>query len=83
MQAAAFRCIVAAIFLTIPFATALQAQSQTNPPTGSGRVAPVGHRQPTAESVGSALSARGTNAAPQPQSQNRDFGSELSICRGC
>jgi hypothetical protein len=47
------------------------------------RQAPIGHRQPTPDSVGKAEVERGTNPNPQPQPQGRDFGSELSICRGC
>jgi hypothetical protein len=55
--------------------------AQTVPPADTGRSAPVGHRQPTSESVNAAKANRGT--AQQSQPRGRDLGSELSICRGC
>ena len=56
--------------------------AQTVPPAVTGRSsAPVGHRQPTSESINAAKANRGT--AQQPQPAGRDLGSELSICRGC
>jgi hypothetical protein len=65
---------------------AISAQAQVPPPndeTAPTRQAPIGHRQPTPDSVGKAAVERGTNPTPQPQSQGRDFGNDLSICRGC
>jgi hypothetical protein len=55
--------------------------AQTVPPAATRPSAPVGHRQPTNESISAAKANRGT--AQQPQPRGRDFGSELSICRGC
>jgi hypothetical protein len=75
--------LVSLALMTWSLATAAQAQVQPNEQTVPTRQAPVGHRQPTPNSVGKAEIERGTNPTPQRQSQGRDFGSELSICRGC
>jgi hypothetical protein len=75
--------LVGLVLLTMSWAAAAQAQVQTNEETMPTRQAPIGHRQPTPDSVGKAEVERGTNPNPQPQPQGRDFGSELSICRGC
>lgn len=75
--------LVTLALMACSWATAPQAQVQPNGGTAPARQAPVGHRQPTPESVGKAQVERGTNPASQPQSQGRDFDSELSICRGC
>jgi hypothetical protein len=72
--------LVSLALMTWSWAAAVQAQVQ---PKGTvpARQAPVGHRQPTPGSVGKAQVEHGTNPAPQPK--GRDYGSELSICRGC
>jgi hypothetical protein len=71
--------------LTCAPAMAARAQTQTSP-AQSTRDAPVGHRQPTPQSVGSAEATKETKPGSRPQAGRdlgRDLGSELSICRGC
>jgi hypothetical protein len=75
------RLIAFALLIAFTCTTAAQAQVSPNAATEPNRQAPVGHRQPTPQSVGKAEAERGTPS--QPQSRGRDLGSELSICRGC
>jgi outer membrane biosynthesis protein TonB len=79
--------VVSLALMIWSWTTAVQAQVQPNEAIVPTRQAPVGHRQPTPDSVGKAEVEHGTNPAPQPQPQpqpeGRDYGSELSICRGC
>lgn len=74
---------VSLALITWSWATAVQAQVQPNEGIVPSRQAPVGHRQPTPDSVGKARVEHGANPATQPQQQGHDYGSDLSICRGC
>jgi hypothetical protein len=78
-----------AFVLAGTFQVVAQSASST---TGTGRPlsplgvrqAPIGHLQPTAESVKRAKAERGEKKdRAKPAQSNVDIGKDLTICRGC
>jgi len=70
------------LVLTSPFEVRAQADTSTPASTlGTSRQAPLGHRQPTADSVEKARAQKGNG--PKAQQPRNDLDKDLMICRGC
>ena len=86
---AIMRFMICAAGLMLAFVGSFEvgAQTSTSPTTGQTarstavRPAPIGHRQPTLESVQHAEGLKGDS--PKPQQRAVDLDRSLVICRGC
>jgi hypothetical protein len=79
-----FVILIACLALAFTASVPAEAQTQTgNPPAQAGKLwqAPVGHRQPTIQSVEKARSEKGD--ASKSQQRGSDLDKNLIICRGC
>jgi hypothetical protein len=66
------------------FAVTTPLLAQENAASTGRQSAPAGRRQPTLDSVSKATADRPVKTTePQQPRGGRDYGSELTICRGC
>jgi hypothetical protein len=71
--------LLAVIGALTPLLTPIDSMAQR-----SGREAPVGHRQPSANDVRGAESAPGVGTNPDLEKQDQELNKKLrDICRGC
>jgi hypothetical protein len=71
--------LLAVIGMLTPLLTPIDSMAQR-----SGREAPVGHRQPSANDVRGAESVPGVGSNPELDKQEQELNKKLrDICRGC